>query len=270
MGRKLHADERGISPVLGTALLLGMILTASTIFLAVWVPGEVNRREREHMQGVEGSFRELKVMIEDLGVGENGGVDLKMGPDTIPLVPNPKGGGTLSITPAENVEQENLENIMKSDLGHIGFDWGGWSWVYESGMVVFVQDNMNLMKSPPGLVTVMQKNENNFEVHFNAIRVEGVRGSVSGTGTSTVTISENALPLTKLNPNENVVTIWINSIYKDAWREYLTNKVDELKAIDIENVELENEGNLLKLTINGGGKNIEFYQKVTDIEVRVD
>ena len=109
MGRKLHADERGISPVLGTALLLGMVVTALSIFLTVWVPSEMNRREREHMQGVERSFRELGVTIEDLSFGENGSVDLKMGPDTIPLVPNPQRGGTLSVTPAENVEQENLE-----------------------------------------------------------------------------------------------------------------------------------------------------------------
>jgi hypothetical protein len=268
LGRKLHADEQGISPVLGTALLLGIIVAASSIFLAVWVPSEVNRREREHMQGVEESFRKLGVMIEDLGVGENGSVDLKMGPGTIPLVPNPQRGGTLSVAPAENVEIENLEIIMKSDLGHVKFGWGGWSWVYESGMVIFVQDDVNLMKSPPGLVTVMQVDENNFEVHFNAFRVRGFEGSASGTGTSTITVSIPGEPRSILQSRENV-TIWINSSYRDAWMEYLTSKVDELKAIDI-NAELENEGNLLKLTIYGGGKNIEFYQKVTDIEVRVD
>lgn len=390
MGRKLHADERGISPVLGGMLALGIIVTVSSVLLAVWIPSEVNRRGEEYMRGVEWSFRELGVTIGDLRIGENGGVNLKMGPEPLPLVPNPRTGGTLSVTPAEleirgesrrlvripgeNVihtlwfeilpgeleaydwyimvrttenKEERIESVFfcvnhenfddwdyhytpmsqglenafpdehggmdnelhegwnyisvlvvsggagawvevhvamfpactppqdvtlenKSDLGSFRFDWGNRSLVYESGMIILVQDNMSLMRSPPGAVTVMQVDENNFEVHLNTIRVRRFEGSISGTGTSTVTVSVSQ-EYWRGKPGENreKVTIWINSSYGDAWLEYLANEVNELRAMGI-NAELIEEGNFLTLIIEGDGKNIHFYQKVTNIEVNLE
>jgi hypothetical protein len=266
VSRKIHADKRGISPVLGAALTLGVIVTISSTVLAVWVPSEMNRREHNHLQGVERSLRELKATIEYLWVGENRSVDLKMGPEPLPLVPNPKRGGTLSVTPAENVGSDNLENIMKSDLGHIEFDWEDQSWVYESGMIIWVHDNTCSMKSPPGVVTVMQVDNNNFEVHFNIIRIRELEHSVSGTGTSTIAITR--LEEMGAGPEDTGnVTIWINSRYEDAWGEYLANEADELGEMGITAVFAENT---LTLTIQGGGENIQFYRKVTDIEVNLE
>ena len=275
MGRKLHADERGISPVMGAALTIGVIIAVSSVFLAVWVPSEVNRREEEYMRGVEGSFRELGATIGDLRVGENGSVDLKMGSDPVPLVPNPEMGGTLSVTPAENIWQEIPKKIARSDLGHVKFDWGSRSLVYESGMIILVQDNMSFMKSPPGALTVRQVDENNLEVYFNAIRVRRFGGSVSGTGTSTITVSvlQEFTKLGEIEENEeNEVTIWTNtSRHRDAWWEYLTNKADELEAIGIDaKAKWKPKENTFTLTIEWGGENIHFYQKVIDIEVNLE
>jgi len=390
VGRGLHADERGISPVLGTAILLAIAVTALSIFLAVWVPGEVNRREEEHMRGVEESFRKLRATIDDLRVGENGSVDVKMGPDPLPLLPNPRTGGTLSVTPAEirgesrrllripgenkvyifwfevlpgeleeydwyiiartsenseeriesvffyvnrdasdvhdyhytsasqglentfpqkhgGIENDSLpspihegwnfinakvaagpenawvevfvvifpactpwENVnignIKSGLGDVRFDWGDRSLVYESGMVILVQDNMSFMKSPPGGLIVRQENENNFEVYFNTFRIRELGGSISATGILTITVS-TVRESTKPPEEKNSVTISINTKYRDAWWEYLMRENEELKAMGI-TADLKEE-NLLTLTIMGGGKTIRFYQKVTDIKVNL-
>ncbi len=386
MNGKIRADERGISPVLGAALTLGVIITISSVVLAVWVPSEVNRREYDHLQGVEESFRELKATIEEMWVGENRSVDLKMGPDTLPLVPNPKRGGTLSVTPAEVVIRsesgkifrkptedviyplrfeilpgeleaydwyivartgENKERIKsaffyvnrdasglydyhyqgsqgleatfpdehggmdnklhegwnyinikvvsgpsgawvevyativpactppqdvtlenKPDLGSIRYDWEDQSWVYESGMIIWVQDNMSLMKSPPGAVTVVQVDNGNFEVHFNIIRIQRFEDSVSSRGTSTISVSILQEYEKKPEENRENVTIRINSRYRSAWGEYLADRMDELKNIDI-SAEIREEENFLTLTIIGGGKNIRFFQRVTNIEVKL-
>ncbi len=387
MSRKIHADEQGISPVLGAALAIGVIVTISSTVLAVWVPSELNRREYEHLQGVERSLREFKATIEDLWTGENRSVDLKMGPEPLPLVPNPKRGGTLSVTPAEleirgesgklfrvpsedkisafefeilpgeletydwyiiamtGEDNERIESVFiyvnrdasglddyhytpasdddreetfpkvhggmdnklyedwnyitvkvasgkegawveiyvvkfpactpwedvhlenKSVLGSLRYDWEDQSWVYESGMIIWVQDNTSSMKSPPSVVTVMQKNENNFEVHFNIIGVRGVEGSVSGTGTSTIAASE--LKEREYPPEENreYVTIRINSSYRGVWAEYLGNVCEELEEMGI-TADLDED--TLTLIIQGGGKNIQFYRKVTYIEVNLE
>ena len=165
-------------------------------------------------------------------------------------------------TPWQNV------TLNRFDLGHVRFDWGGRSLVYESGMIISVQDNMSFMRSPPGLVTVRQVDKNNFEVHLNTIRVQRFEGSVSGTGTSTITVSVlREYWEGKPGENRKNVTIWVNSSYRDAWREYLTNEVNELRAMGI-NAFFDNDA--LSLTIEGGNKNIYFYSKVTNIEVRVD
>lgn len=392
MSRGLHVDERGISPVLGAALAVGMIITVSSAFLAVWVPSELDRRGEEYMRGVEESFREFGVTIGDLWIGENGSLDLKMGPDPLPLLPNPMAGGTLSVIPGElelrgesgrliripgedkienfwfKILQDELEeydwyiiartsgnkderidsvfiyvnrdasgshdyhytpasdndgreetfpkvhggmesdlpgrlhkdwnyiNVKvasggpgawvelyivivpactpwedvhlenKSDLGQVRFDWGDRSLVYESGMIILVQDNTSFIKSPPGTVTVMQMGEDNFEVHLNTIRVHEVEDLVSGTGTSTIEVSI-LQEYWKGKPQEKEnVTIWINSSYRDAWWEYFANKVDELKAIGID-AKLREEENLPTMTINGEGRDVHFFQKVTNIRV---
>jgi len=98
---KGRGDERGVSVVLGAALVMGIIIAFVSAFLSAWIPGEVGRREHTQMRGVEESFRELRAVIEGLQAGEFRSVDVNMGADySIPLVPTPRGVGTLSVTPA--------------------------------------------------------------------------------------------------------------------------------------------------------------------------
>jgi hypothetical protein len=253
LSRKLHADERGISPVLGATLLLATIITVVSIFLAVWVPGELSRRERDYILGTEDAFRELKGTIETLNPGDNGSVNLSMSPGSLPLIPNPKVAGTLSIIPAENA----------SDLGRLKFDWDGWSLVYESGVIIFIQENTILMKSPPSVLTVRQVDNNNFEVHFNVFRVSGFKESTSGTGTSNIEIYVENQSSPPPTDNDNVA-VKINSSYMSIWMQYLANEVNELKGMGIR-ATLDNVNGILKII--GDNKKIHYYQNVTNIEI---
>jgi hypothetical protein len=98
---KGRGEERGVSVVLGAALVMGIIIAFFSAFLSAWIPREVSRREHRQMRGVEESFRELRAVIEGLQAGEFRSVDVNMGADySIPLVPNPRGVGTLSVSPA--------------------------------------------------------------------------------------------------------------------------------------------------------------------------
>jgi len=389
LSRKLYADERGISPVLGATLLLATIITVVSIFLAVWIPSELSRREREYILGTEDTFRELKGTIEILNSGDNGIVALSMSPGSLPIIPNPKVAGTLSVIPAdfeiradsqellripsenkiytfsfivlqgeleaydwyiiaitpENqgvssaffyvnrpatgnydyhydqsmgtettypgiqggmeadnallsplhvgqnfitvkvvsgpagawidayvvmfpagtpLNKVNLEN--KSDMGNLRFDWGNWSLIYESGMVIFIKNNTILMESPPSLLTV-KEDENNFEVYFNLFRVSGFEDSRSGTGTSNISISlPDDQPPSQPPITDNNVIVKINSNYMNIWTQYLANEVNELKGMGI-NATLDNVNGILN--IMGDNKGIQYFRNVTNIEINL-
>lgn len=247
---RLRADERGITPVLGAALVLGVIILTLSAFLAIWIPSETNRRESEHMSGVEGSFRELRSAIESLEVGESKSVHLKMGPEPIPFVSNPGTGGTLSVLPSTGEK-----------YGVIMFSLGNQRLVYESGMIILVQDNVDLMKSDPRVVT-WGKVGDKLEVHFDNIKVRGLESSVSGNGTSTLTASIYRENEGEVGLLENV-TIQINSSYVGAWGEYLQGLKYSLaeEGYDSE-VDMEN----LQITIL---ENVRYYQKVTEVWVSI-
>ena len=262
---KLRADEVGITPVLGAALVLGAITITLSAFLVVWIPGEANRREREHMSTVEGSFQELRAKIESLEVGESKGVHIKMGPEPVPFVSSPRTGGTLSVLPSAG-----------ENYGIIKFSLGDQSWIYESGMLILVQDNVNLMGSASRVVTVREVGDK-LEVHFNIIRVRGLESSVSGTGTSTVTVSiyrENLLE--NMVFKENVVIQIENTNYKRAWGDYLREKYEEFyeEGYHPYGSVTEITENNLQLTILGkdntsGVNDIIFYKKVTEVWVSI-
>lgn len=257
MAKKLHADERGITPVLGAALVIGTLITTFSVFLAVWVPSEMNRREREHMLEVEESFRELMGKIEGLEVGESRSVNVDMSPEPLPFVPNPRTSGVLSVLPS-----------VGENYGVIKFNLGDQSLVYESGMIILVQNNENLMKSAPRVVTVGGIGDK-LEVHLNIIKIRGLENSAGGTDTSTIIVSilrENLKENGTLREN---VVIQINSSYGRAWREYLEELYEELEEKGYylgDSSEIEN----LQLTILGkvgesGIYDIIFYEKVTEI-----
>jgi hypothetical protein len=281
--RKLRTDEKGITPLLGAMFVVGIVITLFSIFLATWAPSETNRREREHQQEVRESFRELRAVIEDLRVGESRTVSLSMGPTPVPFVPSPRTGGTLSVTPTSTPFPKSeawgnyWENYWEYDPGNIKFYFGDQSWIYEMGMIVLIQDDVELMDSAPHMVTVWEASQDELGVYVDVIKVRGLEGSIGGTGTSTITVSilrrfeknearENAV--IRINPSS-----WGDQSSENAWWEYLESENERLGAKG-HNVSLGEEDNLLTLTIERkdhtpGENDIIYYQKVTEVWVSI-
>jgi FlaG/FlaF family flagellin (archaellin) len=102
LNHKVLGDERGVSVILGAALLIGIIIAFVAAFLATWIPGQVGQKEATQLQGVGDSFRQLRTTIANIQEGEFRSVDVNMSANySIPLVPNSKQVGTLSVTPAQ-------------------------------------------------------------------------------------------------------------------------------------------------------------------------
>ncbi len=275
MAKKIRADEKGLTPLLGAMFVVSIVITLFSAFLATWAPSEMNRREREHLQLVGESFRELRTTIESLRIGESRTVSLKMGPDPVPLVPSPRTGGMLSITPTStpfptSEPWENYwENYWENDPGNIKFEFGDQSWIYEMGMIILIQDNVELMGSAPRVVTAWEASEDELGVYVDIIKVRGLERSISGTSTSTITVS--ILRRFEKNERRENAVIKINSSYRGAWREYLASENERLGAKGY-NPSLDE--NNLTLTIEGkdntpGVNDIIYYQKVTEVWVSI-
>jgi hypothetical protein len=109
---KKPADERGVSVVLGATLVIGIIITILSAFLAAWIPREQERLAREHALGVRDSFEELQLAIEEL---EEGGmsevVEVKMNPDPVPYFGGVTEAGELSAEPLVYDTQEEYSYL---------------------------------------------------------------------------------------------------------------------------------------------------------------
>jgi len=276
MFKKLRFEDAGITPVLGAMFILGISISVIAVFLATWVPSEVNTKNREYMQSARESFRELSATIEELSVGESRTISLKMGPETIPFVVNPRAGGTLSVTstPSENYlkgQWVNDENYWDNYPGNIKFDMENQSLVYEMGLIALVQGKVVLTESDPQMVTVFPAAGNLIGVYVDIIKIRGIERSISGGGTSTITVSILRRFENSYNWENAMIKINENSNCRDAWREYLQELSDELpQGYHPDNSKIDN----LQLTILGKdntthGLDIVYYQKVTEVWVSI-
>jgi hypothetical protein len=274
MFKKLRFEDAGITPVLGAMFILGISISVIAVFLAAWVPSEFNTKKREYMQSARESFRELSATIEELSVGESRTVSLKMGPETIPFVINPKVSGTLSVTstPSENYlngQWVNGENYWVNYPGNIKFDFENQSLVYEMGLIALAQGKTVIAEADPQMVTVFPAAGNMIGVYVDVIKVRGIERSISGGGASTITVS--ILRRFENSYNRENAVIKINSRYKDAWKEYLQGLYNGIpKGYNPDNSKIDN----LQLTILGKDNvthnpDIIYYQKVTEVWVSI-
>jgi hypothetical protein len=277
MFKKLRFEDAGITPVLGAMFILGIGISVIAVFLAAWVPSEFNTKKREYMQNARESFRDLSATIQDLSVGESRTISLKMGPETIPFIINPKVSGTLSVTstPFENYENGQWvigENYWENYPGNIKFDFENQSLVYEMGLIALVQGKTVLMESAPQMVTVFPLAGNMIGVYVDVIKVRGIERSISGGGASTITVSILRRFEKSDNMENAVIKINENSRCRSAWMEYLQGLFDGLpQGYHLDNSKIVDN---LQLTILGKdntthGLDIIYSQKVTEVWVSI-
>lgn len=147
------------------------------------------------------------------------------------------------------------------------------TWVYEGGAVILVQDNVDVMISPPPMVTAVDAGGGNIKVEVHVVRITGVKSSVSGMGLSTLLVSlRNSAYMERpvSGPNRKHVVIAVDSTYKNAWVGYLRYLK---KLLDEKGYNAVLDESALTLTIFGKGapgvNDIYYYEKFTEVEVAV-
>jgi hypothetical protein len=146
------------------------------------------------------------------------------------------------------------------------------TYVYESGAVIMIQNDYDLLVSSPTLITATDAEENNIRVDVNLVVIKEIDTSFSSTGTATIKVTSQSSSYAVEpveGPNRENVKITILSAYQNAWGEYLEDVKEKLNAKGY-NVSLSG----LTLLIQGkdntpGVKDIYYYEKVTEIEVEI-
>lgn len=145
------------------------------------------------------------------------------------------------------------------------------TYVYEEDAVIMLQEGKNLMISHPSLISTSEASGDLIEVRVHRFIISGVSSSISTTGSAGIEVTklssrEVVAPLE--GPNREEVVLEVSSDYRNSWRDYLE---EEEKKLDAKGYNASLDG--LTLTIRGkntgGGKDIYYYETLTELEVTV-
>ncbi|MBE0516080.1 MAG: hypothetical protein IBX41_01645 [Methanophagales archaeon] len=107
--------------MIGFVLILGILLSASTIYLAIQIPEWTGDYEAQHTAEVAGDFSELKVLIEGIkGERFERTTTVKMSPEKVPIFGVAPPGSNLVFNPGA----EKFELIVPGEGG----DGGSGNW----------------------------------------------------------------------------------------------------------------------------------------------
>jgi hypothetical protein len=119
---KFLQAEDAQSEVIGFVLILGILLSASTIYLSIQVPNWTGDYESQHTANVADDFSELKVLVDGIkGEAFERTTTIKMSPDKVPIFGTSTPGSNLVFNPGA----EKFELIVPGGGGSGGS--GSWT-----------------------------------------------------------------------------------------------------------------------------------------------
>ncbi|WP_255168502.1 DUF7289 family protein [Natrononativus amylolyticus] len=218
--RRLDADFRAVSPVIGLVLLIGLVAIGSATLLVVGMGAITDAEQYAENERVEQSFVELKKTIglsspesdatqsTNLDVGESGAI-IKQ--DT----------GTISVTYDEAEGSLLEEEITFGTLEYEGND--GSKIAYEAGAVFRETGDETRVVSGPDV----HYNEDTNTLNFPILEIVGEEELSSGDLRVDLEDSEGISEVVE----DKTVIITIESEYWRGWEQYFVNQVGERGVI---------------------------------------
>ncbi len=263
--KKIRADERGVSVVLGATLVIAIAVTAWAIFYPSYVQSSLKEKEVNHTRQVRSKLLELQSRVSWMdGRGEGGSVEIPMSAGSVFLFPSESPAGTLTTNPGSEIENAS-ENIT-IDPGSIEFHgqnlyYPDQTYVFEGGHVFLVQDGTEIMiSSSEDLISWADKLE------VDTLRVGKDESSISSTGAETVTLAwggRDRFPRDKKWENSNSFRINFETQYENVWKNYLGQKAEKIGEY-VENVDAGVYENGAYLRIEND-RNIKYFISATEI-----
>ena len=158
-------DENAVSEVIGFVLIMGIVLSASSIYFATQIPELTADYESLHTDDIADDLSELKVRIDGIkGELFERTTTIKMSPDKVPILGMSPPGSNLDFEP----EAEKFEVIVPVGGG----DGGSGNWTipnatygftdyydYDNSSRVSVSDNEVMLSSPTTTDLILDNTE---------------------------------------------------------------------------------------------------------------
>lgn len=209
-------NSEGVSTVVATILILGIIVTVISVLNAYYFPSVAAEFEIKHMKEVQDRFFRIASEIRS---GENATVEIPLGSGRVPVVSSLSSSGEIIVSNAGrmNITLTNLTNVNESynGSGSMKFSssnnfWLDQEYIFENGAVILDQSNRALMRLTP-----FEMNE----IRLNLFTIEN-NDSIAGNGVQGVKIiiTNNSPDLSF--PDIVNITAQVETENPDAWQTY--------------------------------------------------
>ncbi len=240
-------SKSAIATVISAVLVLGLIVTATTMLHVQYIPAWKGDSECAHLTDVRVDMSNLKSTIDILSAVlavdpesiVSMSTPIELGGGDIPIVGTTKSSGTLAV----NVNDCGIRVVASNETHPIIYDSGtdlthlgaihyhsrnnyyiNQMFECENGALIIVQDNRSLMKLSPAMTITKNAATSNISVVISAIKLIGKKRTISSTVVEEVMLTSKTLSELFSSGNDlfNVATVNITMYtdYPDAWEKY--------------------------------------------------
>jgi len=255
--KKMMSCENATSAAVSAVLILGIVVSAITVVNVQYIPEWKTSAEQSHMNDVFYDMAEMKNELDilsayartDSSTSLSVSVPVKMGGASIPVFSPGKSSGRLDV---------NIGNILMGNGGDFGMsivgatpgldynsdplllDLGTVSYLsdnsnfvnqkfaYESGALIFSQDNFSLMRLGPQMDLSRTENSTNISLELNAIDIDGPQRAISSNSIEEVNFRTNgsdSLYWESILFTDMTMTVWTS--YPSSWVIYFETIADD-------------------------------------------
>ncbi len=284
-------SESAIATVISAVLVLGLIVTATTMLQVYYIPAWKSDSECVHLTDVRVDMSDLKSRIDILSavlaVDPESKVSMstpiELGGGDIPIIGTTKSSGTLAVNVNDcgiMVVARNETAIVydssasETDLTHLGAIYYHSHNNYyidqmfecENGALILVQDNRSLLKLSPAMAITKNATTSNISVSISAIKLIGEERTVSSTVVEEVMLRSNTSSRLFSSGDDpfNIYSldVMMYTDYPDAWANYFnaTARNAGLGYGSSNDYTITSDGSSVTLSVNGqAGEDISLH-----------
>lgn len=275
--------ERAVSPVVGAVLLLGIAVTALTVYQVNAVPQQNHDVEYDHNRQVQDELTVLRVAIhETASTNRHRSASVKLGTDyptrTVAVNPPPARGSLASVEfgPDRPVVISNAAEVDADESN--GF-WNGDDRRYNTSAIVYEPDYAEYTNAPR---TVYEHSllYNRFDGHDAEVVLEDQRlvrddtltlytiaGEYREQGTQRVTVDvePNSAPMqsVSITNDSDPIRITLPTAYPELWEDALADEMDPDGNVTDVDPNVPEEGNVT-ITLEPGEYELQLAQAGID------
>ena len=292
----LYRSDSAISAVISAVLILGLIVTATTMYQVRYVPAWKSDAECSHLADAYDDMANLKSQIDVLSAilavnpasQVSVSVPIKMGGGDIPVISSGRSSGTLSVNDngcGMSIDANNASGMLpySSDvnlagLGSISYRscnnyYLNQMFEYENGALILVQEDRSLMKLAPA-ITLQQLGETGISMTVSAIEITGDERSISSNAVEEVRLTSDSRELLFSGDQPfSYVEITVFTEYPDAWAQYFNTTADGA-GLNSSEYDVSVNGSQVIFILRGAGavdvNDITLRVRKSTIEARLD